>query len=329
MSTSAESSTSRVTGAVDLSKFAWVSVGAAIATIALKTGAWLITGSVGLLSDAAESTVNLVAAVVALIALKVAASPATAVHHYGRAKAEYFSAAVEGFMIFVAAIVIIVTSVDRFVHPRPLENVGVGLTISVVASVVNGAVAALLIRKGRQYRSATLSADGRHLVTDVYTSAGVIVGVLLVGATGVERLDPVVGFLVGVNIIVTGSKLLHESMSGLLDESMSSADHATLIGVLQRFVVPDAVAFHALRTRVSGQQRFAEVHVLVPGAWTVQAGHDLTEDVEQAVRDTFDGMTIVCHLEPIEDPKSYEDIPSVEVPVDFPSQARGGEDFTI
>ena len=188
----------------DLSRFAWLSIAAALVTIALKTVAWQVTGSVGLLSDAAESLVNLVAAVVALVALRVAIRPADHNHHYGHSKAEYFSAAAEGMMIFVAAAVILVSSIQRFLQPRPLENVGAGLTVSVLASVVNGLVAVVLLRAGARYRSITLTADGKHLMTDVWTSVGVVVGVLLVWATGWERLDPVVAFAVGLNILVTG-----------------------------------------------------------------------------------------------------------------------------
>ena len=298
--------------AVDLTRFAWLSIAAAIATIALKTGAWAMTGSVGLLSDAAESTVNLVAAVVALIALKVAAQPATERFLYGRAKAEYFSAAVEGAMIFVAAAVILVTAVERFVNPQPLENVGWGLVISVVASLINGAVAFVLIRAGRRYRSITLRADGRHLLTDVWTSVGVIVGVGLVGLTGWERLDAVVAFAVGVNIIITGVSLVSESVSGLLDKSLSEEDHEVIRAILQRRT-DGSVTFHGLQTREAGQQKFMNVHVLVPDEWTVKQGHDYIEDLERELMGRLPELTVLTHLEPISDPTSYEDIPAAHV----------------
>ena len=298
--------------AVDLTRFAWLSIAAAIATIALKTGAWAMTGSVGLLSDAAESTVNLVAAVVALIALKVAAQPATERFLYGRAKAEYFSAAVEGAMIFVAAAVILVTAVERFVNPQPLENVGWGLVISVVASLINGAVAFVLIRAGRRYRSITLRADGRHLLTDVWTSVGVIVGVGLVGLTGWERLDAVVAFAVGVNIIITGVSLVSESVSGLLDKSLSEEDHEVIRAILQRRT-DGSVTFHGLQTREAGQQKFMNVHVLVPDEWTVKHGHDYIEELERELTAALPELTVLTHLEPISDPASYEDIPEAHV----------------
>jgi len=297
----------------DLSRFAYLSIAAAVVTITLKFVAWRITGSVGLLSDAAESVVNLVAAVAVLIALKVAAMPADKNHHFGHTKAEYFSAAVEGMMIFVAAVVIVVSAVERFIRPQPIENVGLGLAISVVASLVNGAVAMVLLRAGRQHRSLTLTADGKHLMTDVWTSAGVVVGVLVVALTGIERLDPAVAFLVGLNIIWTGWKLVRESTEGLMDIAMPKEDNAAIAEILSRFVTRE-VHFHALRTRLSGHHRFAEVHVLVPGAWTVQRGHDLVEEVEEAVHREFGDLALTCHLEPTEDPRAYGDY-AAEFPV--------------
>ncbi|NUR80347.1 MAG: cation transporter [Dermatophilaceae bacterium] len=297
----------------DLSRFAYLSIAAAVVTITLKFVAWRITGSVGLLSDAAESVVNLVAAIAVLIALKVAAMPADKNHHFGHTKAEYFSAAVEGMMIFVAAVVIVVSAVERFIRPQPIENVGLGLAISVVASLVNGGVAMVLLRAGRQHRSLTLTADGKHLMTDVWTSAGVVVGVLVVALTGIERLDPLVAFLVGLNIIWTGWKLIRESTEGLMDIAMPKEDNAAIAEILSRFVTHE-VHFHALRTRLSGHHRFAEVHVLVPGAWTVKRGHDLVEEVEEAVHREFGELALTCHLEPSEDPRAYGDY-AAEFPV--------------
>lgn len=288
-----------------LTAFAWLSVAAAVVTIALKTGAWLLTGSVGLLSDAAESVVNLVAAFVALVALRVAAKPADHNHHFGHTKAEYFSAAIEAVMIFVAAVVIIVTAVERFLSPRELENVGVGLAISAVATLVNLAVGLTLLRAGRRYRSITLTADGKHLLTDVWTSLGVVVAVVAVAVTGWLRLDPIIAFAVGVNILVTGWRLIKQSVDGLMDHALADEDHARIIAVLERFTTPE-VHFHALRTRESGHQRFVTFHVLVPGSWSVTRGHDLIEDVEAAIRTQLDHAEIIAHLEPTEDPRSYE-----------------------
>ncbi len=297
---------------VDLTKYAWLSIAAAIATIALKTGAWAATDSVGLLSDAAESTVNLVAAVVALIALKVAARPATERFMYGRAKAEYFSAAVEGVMIFVAAAAILVVSVQRFVHPAPLENVGIGLVIAVVASIINGAVAFVLMRAGKQHNSITLRADGKHLLTDVWTSVGVVAGVGLVWLTGWERLDPIVAFAVGVNIIVTGVGLISESVSGLLDKTLEDSDNEKIAAILREHS-SEHVTFHGLQTREAGQQMFMNVHVQVPDEWSVLYAHDFGHQVEEAVVEQFPLMEAIVHIEPIGDPRSYDDIPDAEV----------------
>ncbi|GAA1335188.1 cation diffusion facilitator family transporter [Brachybacterium rhamnosum] len=299
---------------VDLTRFAWLSIAAAILTISLKAGAWVMTGSVGLLSDAAESVVNLVAAVVALIALRVAIRPATERFLYGRAKAEYFSAAVEGVMIFVAAAVILVSAVERFIHPRPIENVGWGLAISVVASLVNGGVALVLLRAGRTHRSITLRADGKHLMTDVVTSAGVLVGVALVVITGWDRLDPVVAFLVGVNIIVTGVGLISESVSGLLDKALPEEENEVITEILRRRT-DGTVTFHGLQTREAGQERYMNVHVLVPDEWTVKQGHDYIEELETELMTALPSLRVLTHLEPISDPASYEDIPEAHVPI--------------
>lgn len=296
----------------DLTKYAWLSIAASIATIALKTGAWAETGSVGLLSDAAESTVNLVAAVVALIALKVAARPATERFLYGRAKAEYFSAAVEGAMIFVAAAVILVTSVERFVNPKPLANIEIGLVIAIIASVINGVVALVLIRAGKANNSITLRADGHHLLTDVWTSAGVLVGVVLVWLTGWERLDPVVAFAVGVNIIVTGVKLISESVSGLLDKTLDEEYNEKIAEILRNHT-DEHVTFHGLQTREAGQRMFMNVHVQVPDEWTVHRAHEFAHHVEDSIVAQFPQMEAIVHIEPISDPSSYNDIPGAEV----------------
>lgn len=291
----------------DLSRFGWLAVAAALVTISLKTGAWWVTGSVGLLSDAAESVVNLVAAIVALVALKVAALPADKNHHFGHTKAEYFSAAVEGIMIFVAAATIIVFAVQRLMSPRDLTEVGLGLLISLVAAAVNGVVAVVLLRAGRRYRSITLKADGQHLMTDLWTSVGVVVGVGLVWLTGWNVLDPVVAIGVGINILWTGYRLIRESAAGLMDVSLPKEDNARLREILAAHT-GDGIDFHAMRTRESGARQFMEMHMLVPGAWTVQKGHDVMEDLIDEINVEFPDLRITGHLEPIEDPRSYEDM---------------------
>ncbi len=292
-----------------LTRFAWLSVAAAVATIVIKTVAWQLTGSVGLLSDAAESVVNLVAAFVALIALRVAARPPDDNHHFGHTKAEYFSAAIEGVMIFVAALFIIVAAVERLLNPRPLDNLGVGLAVSVGASLINLVVGMTLLRAGRTHRSITLTADGRHLLTDVWTSAGILVGVVLVWVTGWDRLDPIIAILVGINILVTGGRLLAESSFGLMDGAMKAEEIAEINAVLDDFTSAD-VTFHGVRTREAGHQRFVSLHVLVPGAWTVQQGHDLLEQVEARLKATLEHLDVDTHLEPIEDPRAYESMPA-------------------
>lgn len=288
-----------------LTIFAWLSVVAAVATIALKTGAYLLTDSVGLLSDAAESVVNLIAAFAALIALHVAAKPADHDHHYGHAKAEYFAAGIEGMMIFVAAVFIVYAAVDRFLNPVAIGNVGLGLAISGIASVINGIVGFVLVRAGRKYASITLEADGKHLWTDVWTSVGVIVGVALVALTGWQRLDPILAFLVGCNIIWTGWGLIRRSVDGLMDRALSPGDQRHLSEVLAE-MASDDVHFHNVRCRESGHLQFATMHVLVPGHWSVQQGHDLLETVEGRIHERFPHMTVTTHLEPREDPRAYE-----------------------
>ena len=295
-----------LTSKPDLTRYAWLSIGAAIATIGLKSGAFLLTGSVGLLSDAAESIVNLVAAIVALIALRVAAQPFDEKHHFGHSKAEYFSAAIEGIMIFLAAAFILWTAVERFLNPAPLENVGIGLGISVLASAINGIVAVVLMRVGRAHRSITLVADGKHLLTDVWTSAGVVVGVLLVAVTGWLQLDPIIAFLVGCNIIWTGWHLIAQSVDGLMDRALNPDEHERLVAILDQFE-SDRIKFHAVQTRVAGQTRFISMHVLLPGPWTIQQGHDLVEEVENRLLAEFEHAQIFTHMEPLEDPRSYED----------------------
>lgn len=280
-----------------LTRYAWLSIAAAILTIGLKFGAYLVTGSVGLLSDAAESVVNLVAAVVALVALRVAVKPADENHQFGHGKAEYFSAAIEGVMIFVAAAVILFSAVQRFLNPVPLDSIGVGLAISAAASAVNGGVGVLLLRAGRVHRSVTLTADGKHLLTDVWTSVGVIVGVLLVGLTGWQRLDPTVAAIVGVNILLTGFRLVSQSMNSLLDAALPTADLDRVLTVLDRSRTAE-VEFADLRTRESGRHRFVSLTVLVPGVWTVERGHDIASQIEVAIAKSLPDCTVQTHIEP-------------------------------
>jgi cation diffusion facilitator family transporter len=284
-----------------------LSVLAAVATIALKTTAWALTGSVGLLSDAAESVVNLVAALVALFVVHWSTQPPDEDHAYGHEKAGYLSAGLEGALILIAAITIVYGAIDRLIDPTEIESVAVGLAVSAVATVINLVMARALISAGREYASITLEADGRHLLTDVWTSLGVGAGVVLVVVTGWERLDPLIALVVAGNILVTGVSLLRRSTGGLMDKALEPRELAAVNDVLDRHRC-DEVAFHALRTRRAGPRAFVSVHVLVPGDWSVQAGHDLIETIEADLRSTVDGgATIFTHLEPIEDPVSFAD----------------------
>ncbi|WP_338572953.1 cation diffusion facilitator family transporter [Arachnia propionica] len=289
---------------LDLSRYGWLAVAAAFATILLKAGAWLVTGSVGLLADAAESLVNLVAAAVALIVLKVAARPADANHNFGHTKAEYFSAAVEGVMIFVAAISIVVFALQRLVFPQPIESLGIGLMISMIASVLNGAVALVLLRAGKRHHSITLTADGKHLMTDVWTSVGVLVGIVLVWMSGWSWLDPVIAIAVGINILFTGYGLVKESTEGLMDASLPERDNERLRMILTRRAGA-GIAFHQMRTRVSGARQFMDFHLLVPDDWSVKQGHDFLEDLSDEIVAEFPRMNVTGHIEPINDPRSY------------------------
>ena len=287
-------------------RFAWLSIAAAALTIALKLGAWALTGSVGLLSDALESVVNLVAAIVALIALTVAARPADEEHEWGHTKAEYFSGATEWILILIAAAGILVTAVERLIHPRELEHLGWGLGISVVASLVNLGVALVLRTAGQRYESLTLEADAIHLLTDVITTAGVLAGVAAVWATGFTRLDPILAIAVALWIVRSGVMIVQKSTAGLLDSSIPREQRAKVETILEEYRERGA-QWHALRTRQAGVRTFVTVHILVPGEWTVQQGHDLAEEIEARIRGVFTRATVLTHLEPIEDEVSYRD----------------------
>lgn len=289
-----------------LTKFAWLSIGAAILTIALKTTAYILTGSVGLLSDALESIVNLVGAVMALAMLTIAARPADEDHAYGHTKAEYFSSGVEGTLILIAAISIIATSIPRLITPKPLEQVGLGLGVSVAASLANLIVALILLRASKKYNSITLEANAHHLMTDVWTSVGVLAGVGLVVLTGWERLDPIVAFIVAGNIIWSGFRIVRMSALGLMDTALVVEEQNLVKNVLNSYS-KNEVEYHALRTRQSGARRFVSVHILVPGKWTVQRGHRLLESIEADIRKVLPNVTVFTHLESLNDPASWDD----------------------
>ncbi len=289
-----------------LTRFAWISIAAAVVTIVLKTAAYYLTGSVGLLSDALESLVNLVGGIMALAMLTIAIRPADEDHAYGHSKAEYFSSGVEGALILVAAISIAITAVPRLFHPQALEQVGAGLAVSVVASIVNLSVALLLLRVGKKNHSITLEANAHHLLTDVWTSVGVLFGVAAVALTGWLWMDPVVALLVAANIVWTGSRIVWRSISGLMDLALSKEDLAVIRAVLATYQ-SDEVQFHALRSRQAGARKFFSVHVLVPGEWTVHHGHELLEQIESSIRGALPNIHVFTHLESLDDPASWED----------------------
>ena len=281
-----------------IERFLLLSIAAAILTIALKSGAAILTGSVGFLSDALESGVNLIAAVVALIAIRIAAKPADANHNFGHGKSEYVSALVEGAMIFVAAALIIYTAIGRLLDPTPLEQVGVGLFLSIVATLINLGVGLALLRAGKHYRSAALNADGHHLLTDVWTTVGVVAGIAAVAITGWVWLDPVIALLVGVNILWTGYKLLKSSLSNLISEALPPGDVDVLKGVLTNFELEHGVSIEDLRTVASGRQRLVYLTMTVPGEWTVDFAHQLADDLEAAILEALPNSESMIHTEP-------------------------------
>jgi len=293
---------------VSLARYAWLSIGAALLTISLKATAWFITGSVGLLSDAMESVVNLISAVMALAMLTVAARPADETHAYGHTKAEYFSSGMEGAMILLAAASIGFAAVQRLLLPQPLERVSLGVSVSALAAVINLAVALVLRRAAHRHGSVTLEADSHHLLTDVLTTLGVVLGIGLVILTGWHRLDPLIGLAVAFVIVLTGVRIVRKSVLGLMDTALPVSEQNALRAVLERYRDDEGVEFHALRTRQSAARRFVSVHVLVPGEWTVQRGHDLLEHIEADVRDTLPNVSILTHLESLDDPASYDDV---------------------
>ncbi len=287
-------------------RYMLLSIAAAILTIGLKTGAYLLTGSVGLLSDAMESGVNLVAAIVAFWALSYAAQPADDEHPFGHTKAEYFSSGIESVLIVIAAISIAIAAWGRLFNPQPIEQIGLGLALSFVATGLNGGVALILLSAGKRLRSITLRADAHHLLTDVWTSFGVAIAILLVKLTGWLILDPIIALLVAANIVWVGFRLLQETSAGLMDSAVSIADQTQILEILAPYK-QQGILFHALKTRSAGSRSFVTLHVLVPGSWSVYIGHDLCEGIELAIIRALPGTYVMTHLEPQEDAKSWLD----------------------
>ncbi len=290
-----------------LIRYAWLSIGTAVFTILLKAAAYLLTRSVGLLSDALEAGVNLAAAVFVLIVLTIAAMPPDEEHAYGHAKAEYFSSGAEGMLILIAAGTIGYTAVLRLITPQPLEQVGAGLVISVVAALFNLLTARILLQAGRRHNSITLTADAHHLMTDVWTSGGVVLGVGAVALTGWQALDPLIALAVAGHIVYAGFKLVREAVLGLMDTALPPEEMAKVTAVLAKYQ-QKGIAYHALRSRQSGARAFVSMHIQVPGAWSVQEGHTLLESIERDLRQALPLVSVFTHLEPIEDPLSWQDI---------------------
>jgi cation diffusion facilitator family transporter len=290
-----------------LERYAWLSVAAALATLTIKWAAWWITGSVGLLSDALEAFVNLGAALLALWMLRLAASPPDEKHPHGLSKAEYFAAGIEGTLIVLAAGGIIASALPRLVNPQPIQAPAFGLALSALATVINLGVALVLMRAGREQRSITLEADGQHLMTDVWTSVGVLAGVGLVWMSGWLLLDALVGVAVGVYIIWAGVGLMRRSVVGLLDAAISGEDRREIDKLFAEYSRRYGVSFHAVRTRQAGARQFVTFHLLVPDAWTVARAHGLSEEIESRIRSLVPNASLLTHIEPISDPASYDD----------------------
>ncbi len=298
--------TAKTGSRLNLRRFAQLSILAAVFTIGLKSSAYLLTGSIGLLSDALESLVNVIGALMAFWMLTIAARPANREHAFGYSKAEYFSSGAEGGLILIAAAGIALTSIERLISPRPLEKVGVGLAVSGVASIVNFVIARILKKAGKQYHSITLEADAEHLMTDVWTSVGVIGGVGAVALTGWQRLDPIIAILVAANIVRSGIQIVRRSALGLLDRSLPSDEHDLICKTLEPFK-KDGIQIHALKTREAGARKFVSFHVVVPGNWTVHEGHQFLEKIEADICKVLPNVSVFTHLESLDDPASYDD----------------------
>lgn len=300
-----------------------LSIGAAVFTTGLKTVAWTLTGSVGLLSDALESLINLAAAVGAYVALRYAAKPVDADHTYGHEKVEFFSSGLEGGLILVAAVGIGWTAIARLIEPHPLEALGLGLTLSMIAAAINGAVALVLLRTARLHHSIVLEADGKHLLTDVWTSMGVLVGLGLVSYTRALWLDSVVALFVAANILWTGGELVRRSFDGLMDRALP-ADELEKVREAIRIQLEPTMEYHALRTRRAGSRRFVDFHLLVPGTMTVADAHDVMDRMEDAIGTVFPGIEVTVHVEPIESARAWQD--SALVPLEQAERRRKGEE---
>ena len=290
-----------------LTRYAWMSIAAAVVTIGLKMSAYLLTGSMGLLSDALEGFINLAAATVVLATLRIVERPPDETHQYGHDKAEYFSSGIEGTLILIASAAILLASTQRLLNPQPIEQAGIGLAIAIFASLINLVAGQILLRAGSRYDSITLEADGQHLMSDVWSSAAVVIGVGLTVLTGIERLDPIVAILIGLKIGWEGIKIFRRSIAGLMDSPIGEDEQAQVEAILQSHA-GSGIRWHALRSRQAGGRRFISVHILVPPEWTVQQAHDLSEELETEVAQAINRATLFTHFEPQGDPSAEEDL---------------------
>ena len=287
-------------------KYIWLSVAASITTILLKGSAYFITDSVGLLSDAMESFVNLAAAIMALALITIAMAPPDKKHPFGHNKAEYFSSAIEGILILLAAVVIGYTSIERIINPRALQEVWTGVLISVIASLINLFVALAILKAGKRYNSITLEADARHLLTDVWTTGGVLSGILIVKFTGWLILDPVIAVIVALNIVFTGIKLIKRSVGGLMDEALPEDLVNTVKNILDKYT-DDEITYHSLYTRKAASKNFISLHLLLPCCWHISRGHELTKKIENDILAVFPDSDVFIHIEPLNDLDAFDD----------------------
>jgi cation diffusion facilitator family transporter len=286
--------------------FIWISIAASVATIVLKSWAYVITGSIGLFSDAIESFINLAAGIMALIMLYISAAPPDRKHPFGHNKAEYFSSVTEGILILIAAIAIGVAAIERLLVPQPIGELGTGLLISAAASMINLVVGMILVAGGKKYRSIILEADGKHLLTDVWTTAGVLVALMLVNVTGWIILDPIIAIIVAMNIVYTGIKLIIRSVSGLMDSSLSDEDETRIRSILDTYG-SNGLKYHSLYTRMAASKNFIYLHLLMPGDWPIDRGHEMTKAVEHKIHAQIENSEIFIHMEPLDDPDSFDD----------------------
>jgi cation diffusion facilitator family transporter len=290
-----------------LKRFAWLSIAAAVLTIVLKATAYFLTGSVGLLSDALESFVNLAGAVMALAMLSIASRPEDESHAFGHSKAEYFSSGMEGGFIIIAAGGIAFTAIERLLNPQLLDQLGLGLAVSLTAGLVNLGAALMIGSNGKKHNSITLRANAKHLMTDVWTSIGVLAGVGLVALTGWQPLDSLIAIAVAINIVWSGVGIVKHSVLGLMDSVLPDEELALIRKKIED-LLPGGVTYHALMTRQAGARRFVSFHVLVPGSWTVEHGHVLLERLEAQVTQLLPNMVVFTHIEPLDDPASWTDL---------------------